>query len=194
MSQPADRPAPPISAEMREHAKQNPNSWMYIADPGYATDGDEDVPPEGVVGAYRIDDNGEIDENFQFNDGYQPSELTANQQEPTNPLEEVLARIAAGQLPESTLPAAVLDAEVLLYAPSAEDTMIYTAEMSDGSQLVPACTSVSRVPADWPGFRRVPGEVLPELLDGLDLGLNLHDAIQAVIPNSVLVQTAAQRD
>ncbi|MBB5154517.1 type VII secretion system-associated protein [Saccharopolyspora phatthalungensis] len=193
MSQPADRPAPPISAEMREHAKQNPHSWLYIADPGYA-EGGEDVPPEGIVGAYRIGADGEIDEDFQFNDRYRPSELTANQQEPTNELERVLARIAAGQLPESELPGAVLDAEVLLYTPSAEDTMIYTAEMSDGSRLVPACTSTSRVPADWPGFRRVPGQVLPELLDGLDLGLNLHDAIQAVIPNSVLVQAAAQRD
>ncbi|MCI2419662.1 type VII secretion system-associated protein [Saccharopolyspora sp. K220] len=193
MSQPAHRRTPPITDEMREHAKQNPNSWLYIADPGYA-DGDAEVPPEGVVGAYRIDADGEIDEDFQFNDQYQPSELAANQQEPTNALEEVLARIAAGQLPESDLPAAVLDAEVLLYATSEADDMLYTAEMSDGSQLVPACTSPSRVPADWPGFRRVPGRVLPDLLDGLDLGLNLHDAIQAVIPNSVLIQTAAQHD
>ncbi|MGP4016803.1 type VII secretion system-associated protein [Saccharopolyspora sp. 5N708] len=191
MSQPADRPAPPITAEMREHAKQNPNSWLYIADPGYADD-DQEVPPEGVVGAYRIDHDGEIDENFQFNDRYQPSEMMANQQEPTNALEEVLARIAAGQLPESALPTAVLDAELLLYAPSATDRMIYTAEMSDGSRLVPACTSVSRVPGDWPGFRRVPGHLLPELLGGLDLGLNLHEAIQAVIPNSVLVQSAGR--
>lgn len=192
MSQHVDRPAPPISAEMREHAKQNPDSWLYIADPGYTADGEE-VPPEGIVGAYRIDADGEIDERFQFNDAYQPSELAANQQEPTNELEHVLARIAAGQLPESELPAAVLAAEVLLYAPSADDPMIYTAEMSDGSQLVPACTSASRVPADWPGFREMPGHALPELLNGLDLGLNLNDAIQAVIPHAVLAQAAAQR-
>ncbi|SDX09261.1 hypothetical protein SAMN05216215_1007183 [Saccharopolyspora shandongensis] len=192
MSQPADRPAPPISAEMREHAKQNPNSWLYIADPGYAAEGEE-VPPEGIVGAYRIDADGEIDEDFQFNDKYEPSEMTANQLEPANELEQVLVQIASGQLPESELPAAVLDGEVLLYAPSADDPMLYTAELSDGSQLVPACTSAARVPADWPGFRRVPGAALPDLLGGLDLGLNMHDAIQAVIPNRVLTEAAEQR-
>ncbi|GAA0506284.1 hypothetical protein GCM10011581_47700 [Saccharopolyspora subtropica] len=190
MSRPADRP--PITAQMREHARQNPNSWLYITDPGYAG-GDDEVPPEGIVGAYRIDARGEIDENFQFNDRYRPSELASRKLEPTNRLEEVLAQISAGRLPESELPAAVLDAELLLYAPSADDEMIYTAEMSDGTQLVPACTSVSRVPDDWPGFRRVPGHALPDLLGGMDLGLNLHEAVQAVIPHSVLRRTAAER-
>jgi hypothetical protein len=191
MSQPAQS-APPISAEMREHAKQNPGSWLYIADPGYATSGEE-VPPEGIVGAYRIDADGEIDEDFQFNDRYQPSEMATDRPEPSNELEQVLAEISAGRLDESALPPAVLDAEVLLYAPNAEDRMLYTAEMSDGSQLVPACTSVSRVPADWPSFRRVPGTALPEVLGELALGLNLHEAVQAVIPSSVLAQAAAER-
>src|SRR5437016_9523139 len=48
------RPAPPITEQMREQARQTPGSWLYIVDPGYEDAGD-DVPPEGVVGAYRID-------------------------------------------------------------------------------------------------------------------------------------------
>jgi hypothetical protein len=186
------QPNPPITEQMREHAKQNPNSWLYIADPGYAAE-DGDVPPEGVVGAYRIDVDGEIDEDFQFNDQYVPSEMSANPLEPTNELERVLVEIAAGQRPEDDLPTAVLDAEVLLYAPEEDDRMVYSAEMSDGTTLVPACTSEQRVPEDWPGFRRVPGSWLPDVLGGLDLGLNLHEAIQAVIPNAVLTQAGQER-
>lgn len=190
MAQPT--PAPPITEQMRQHARQNPNTWLYIADPGYAED-DGDVPPEGIVGAYRIGADGEIDEEFQFNDAYVPSEMTANPLEPTNELERVLVEIAAGQRPEDDLPPAVLDAELLLYAPEEDDRMVYSAEMSDGSRLVPACTSEQRVPEDWPSFRRVPGGWLPDVLDGLDLGLNLHEAIQAVIPNAVLTRTAQDR-
>lgn len=190
MSQPDERPAPPITDQMREHARQNPNTWLYIVDPGYEQEGD-DVPPEGVMGAYRIDKNGELDEQFQANDAYQPSELTSNSPEPVNELERVLDRIAEGELPESELPGAVLAADLLLYSPGEEDDTIYAAEMSDGSQLVPACTSPGRVPGDWPAYRSVPGRDLPELLGGFDLGINLTDAVQAVIPHSVLAETAS---
>ena len=191
MSQPDERSAPPITDQMREHARQNPNTWLYIVDPGYEQE-DQDVPPEGVIGAYRIDENGGLDEEFQFNDAYQPSELTTSSPEPVNELERTLDRIAEGELPESELPGAVLNAELLLYSPGEDgDDTIYAAEMSDGSQLVPACTSAGRMPADWPAYRTVPGHDLPELLGGFDLGINLTDPVQAVIPHSVLVETAS---
>lgn len=184
-----DRTAPPITEQLREHARQNPGTWLYIVDPGYSDDEGE-VPPEGVVGAYRIDERGEIDEDFQFNDGYVPSPLATDRPEPTNALEAALERISTGQAPEAELTAAVLAGEVLLYSPDPEERSVYAAEMSDGSQLVPACTSVSRLPADWPGYRRVAGRDLPEVLQGLDLGLNLDDAVQAVIPYGVLLRAA----
>lgn len=190
MSQPDERPAPPITDQMREHARQNPNTWLYIVDPGYEQEGD-DVPPEGVMGAYRIDENGELDEEFQVNESYQPSELTSNAPEPVNELERVLNQIAAGELPESELPGAVLAADLLLYSPGEPDDTIYAAEMSDGSQLVPSCTSPERVPEDWPAYRSVPGHDLPGLLGGFDLGINLTDPVQAVIPHSVLAETAS---
>lgn len=194
MSQePEQRPGPPITEEMREQARQTPDSWLYIVDPGYQ-DAGENVPPEGVVGAYRIDSEGEIDEDFQHNDEYQPSEQAMPMPEPTNELEQVLNRIATGEAPDTDLPPAVLGAEVLLYASESEDDdSIYAAEMTDGSQLVPACTSSSRVPESWPGYRIVPGSALPELLNGLDLGLNLDDGIRAVIPHDVLTDAAASR-
>ena len=193
MSQQPERPAPPITDQMREEARETPNSWLYIVDPGYQESG-EDVPPEGIIGAYRIDADGEIDPDFQFNDEYEPSEMAVSLPEPTNELEEVLHRIATGQAPESDLPPAVLAADVLLYADESEPEAIFAAEMSDGTQLVPACTSEERIPENWPGYRTVAGSDLPELLGGLDLGLNVDDAIRAIIPNSVLVRTATGED
>ncbi|MGW0894116.1 type VII secretion system-associated protein [Saccharopolyspora sp. NPDC002578] len=188
MSEQPDHPEPPpITDEMREQARQTPNSWLYIVDPGYQESGD-DVPPEGVVGAYHIDADGEIDPEFQYNDEYEPSDLTFALPEPVNELERVLHRIATGEAPDTELAPAVLAAEVLVYDPEngEGEPAVYVAELDDGSQLVPACTSAERVPESWPGSRRVPGGELPELLGGLDLGLNLDDAVRAVIPHHVL--------
>ena len=105
----------------------------------------------------------------------------------------MLHRIATGEAPDTELAPAVLAAEVLLYDPEdgEGEAAVYVAELDDGSQLVPACTSPERVPESWPGSRRVPGAMLPELLDGLDLGLNLDDAVRAVIPHHVLLDTAS---
>lgn len=190
MSEPQQNPpGPPITDEMREQARQTPDSWLYIVDPSYEQSGDN-VPPEGVVGAYRIDSDGEIDEDFHHNDEYEPGMPPF---EPTNELEGVLQRIATGEAPDSDLPPAVLDADVLLYSGGEDDDSLYAAEMTDGSQLVPACTSPARVPEHWPGYRAVPGAALPELLNGLDLGLNLDDPVRAVIPHDVLVESAESR-
>ncbi|ASU80463.1 hypothetical protein CDG81_21765 [Actinopolyspora erythraea] len=178
--------APQITDEMREQAKQTPNSWLYIVDPAYEASG-ENVPPEGVVGAFRIDESGEIDEDFHPNDEYEPGTSTF---EPSNELERVLLLIATGHASESELPAAVLAGELLLYAEEDDEDAFYEAELDDGSRLVPACTSVHRVPEDWPAYRTVPGAELPELLDGLDLGLNLDDPVRAVIPYDLLAGPA----
>ena len=136
---------------------------------------------------------GEIDEDFQFNDEYEPSDVSIDMPEPVNELERVLQRIAGGEAPEDELPPAVLAAEVLLYDPEngEGELAVYAAELDDGSQLVPACTSQERVPQSWPGTRRVPGDALPELLAGLDLGLNLDETVRAVIPHSTLVHDTA---
>lgn len=182
-SQPAQTPQ--VTDDMREQAKQTPNSWLYIVDPGYEEAG-EDVPPEGVVGAFRIDENGEIGEFFP-NDEYEPTEPVF---EPTNELERVLHLVSIGQADENDLPRAVLEAELMFYAESFDDEALYEAEMSDGSTLVPACTSKQRVPEDWPAFRSVSGSELADVLNGLDLGLNLDDPLRAVIPYEVLVDTS----
>ncbi|GAB2760707.1 type VII secretion system-associated protein [Salinifilum aidingensis] len=179
---------PPITDAMRTYAREHPDSWLYLVDPAHQDD--PDPPAHAVIGAYRIRPDGALDERFHANDAYRPSELASARLEPSTELERVLLSISDGQAAEDALPAAVLRDRVLLYAASPADTTVYTAEMSDGTHLVPACTSPARVPASWPASRTVPGRALPDLLDGRDLGLNLDDPIQAVIPHRLLREAA----
>jgi hypothetical protein len=66
--------SPTLTAELRAAAKQQPGSWLYAVDPAY--DGKEDVPPHAIVGAWQVDDDGEITQPFLPNPEYVPSDAT----------------------------------------------------------------------------------------------------------------------
>lgn len=54
--------------EMIVEAKKNPNGWVYQIDGKF---GPEDaVPPESIVGAYKVDGNGCLTGEFQVNPNY----------------------------------------------------------------------------------------------------------------------------
>ena len=51
-----------------EEATRNPSEWLYLLDPRFAHDSDEPAPPEDLVGAFAVDDAGQIVPNsFQYN-------------------------------------------------------------------------------------------------------------------------------
>ncbi len=52
----------------RAEARQNPGGWVYAIDEIYGPDGA--VPPEGIKGAWRVDENGEIVGEFIPNPNY----------------------------------------------------------------------------------------------------------------------------
>lgn len=59
---------PSESDEVREQAKQVPGQWLYIIDPRDDTPEDQDPPASEVVGAYAVDETGQIVPNsFQYN-------------------------------------------------------------------------------------------------------------------------------
>ena len=49
-------------------AKENPGGWVYQIDGCYRPD--EHVPPEMIVGAWKVDENGLIVGEFQPNPNY----------------------------------------------------------------------------------------------------------------------------
>jgi hypothetical protein len=51
-------------------AQANPGAWVYEIAAGYDPLGE--VPPEAIVGAWKIDDNGVLTGEFQANPNHRP--------------------------------------------------------------------------------------------------------------------------
>jgi hypothetical protein len=177
---------PDITPEMRASAMANPNTWLYVIDPAF--DADADIPPWGVVGAYPVNAAGEIAMNFRRNTEYRPSPTALRMPEPASALEQLLQLVKAGHRDQLELPAAVLDAKLLLYASAQDDRSVTAFPAKQGTVMVPVCTSVAYVPRAWPGWREVRGRELVPLLFGHPLVINPAGPITAMIPEKHLAE------
>ena len=183
---------PPITAAMRASARANPNSWLYVLDPAF-TDSD-DAPQWAVVGAYPVDAAGEIEPRFAPNDTYRPSPKALGWPEPSTPLEWTIQLAKAGHRPAGDLPAAVLDATLLVYDPGDgtwDGTQVIVLPDAQSDRLVvPACTSAEHVPSDWPGWRSILGADIVPLLRGYPLAINPDGPVSAILPAELLLESA----
>jgi hypothetical protein len=59
----------PLPGEIEE-AKRNPNGWIYRIAVTFAPN--ENVPPEAIVGAWKVEADGRISGNFIPNNKYNP--------------------------------------------------------------------------------------------------------------------------
>jgi hypothetical protein len=59
------------SQEARDEAKKNPNGWVYKIDGNFAAR--EAVPPERIIGAWKVDERGNITGAFIPNPNYRLS-------------------------------------------------------------------------------------------------------------------------
>lgn len=59
-----------------EAARRQPNSWIYELDGQFGPD--DDVPPEAIVGAWRVDYTGQIVGSFVRNSNYSKAGAAAN--------------------------------------------------------------------------------------------------------------------
>ncbi|HEY4022706.1 MAG TPA: type VII secretion system-associated protein [Pseudonocardiaceae bacterium] len=179
---------PPITDGMRESALHNPNSWLYVIDPAF--DPNSEVPQWGVVGAYPVNAHGEIESRFAANDTYRPSPRALGWPEPTTQLERMIQLAKAGHRQARDLPAAVLDATLLVFRSRdgrfARDALLAFPDRRSGRLVVPACTSVDHVPADWPGWRSVRGSELVDALGECPLAINADGPVSAIIPAELL--------
>lgn len=58
-----------ITEEIINAARKNPNGWVYKIEGTFGSD--EYVPPEAVVGAWRVDETGNVTGDFIKNPRYQ---------------------------------------------------------------------------------------------------------------------------
>ncbi len=129
---------PEITQEMRANARANPNSWLYVVDEAFDPNGN--VPPWAVIGAYPVNADGEIIDDFHFNDQYRPSPQALGFPEPSSNLEYLLQLIHTQHRPPEDLAPAVLDAELFVFAYTpAQRTLVGFYDV-DGTVVVPAYT------------------------------------------------------
>jgi hypothetical protein len=62
---------PPLPDALLAEAAANPGGWVYAIDPAYDPAGR--VPPEGVVGAWRIGDDGRPTGEYHANPNHRPA-------------------------------------------------------------------------------------------------------------------------
>jgi len=185
---PAEIAPPEVTPKMRASARANPNTWLYVIDPVF--DADADVPPWGVVGAYAVDESGEISGTFSRNTEYRPSPAALRMPEPASELERVLQLVKTGHRDAAELLPAVLAANLLVYASGEHDREITGFPTKDGVVAIPACTSVARIPPAWPGWREVSGRLLAPQLHGHPLVINPNGPITAMIPAADLARVS----
>lgn len=59
-----------VTPEVIESARNNPGGWVYKIEGTFGPD--EYVPPEAVVGAWKVDDYGNLTGEFLSNPKYMP--------------------------------------------------------------------------------------------------------------------------
>jgi len=181
MTTPSATP-PPITDGLRAEARANPGAWIYAVDPGF--DGSPDVPPEGIVGAWRTTASGELSEEFTPNPRYRPTPQARGWSEPLSPLERVLQLVLAGYLPDDQLVRAFASAEVFVF--DRPEGGLFLAPAQDGGRLLYAFTDASKATASGhAGHVAIRGsEVAAALPDGAKIALNPGSHVSSLVEPS----------
>lgn len=170
---------PPLTDALRAEARANPGAWIYAVDPGY--DGQADVPPQGVVGAWQSDEKGELSGDFTPNPRYLPTPQARGWDEPVTPLERVLQLVLSGYLPDAELGRVFASAEVFIF--SGPDGGIFLAPAQDGGQLVYAYSDAVKAAASgYAEHRALTGsELAASLPAGARIAVNAGSHVSAII-------------
>ena len=189
------RPVPPITDEMREHARVQPDSWLYVLDP--AADPDSAVPPELVMGAFPVDSHGVLGELFEHNPRYVPGRpdpgptAPTDPTDPTDPLDVALRELAAGRGSREAVLALLRTAELLLQESpgdgAPEDGFVVVATPV-GRDVVQAWSSPSQPGAPAGPQRRRGRELARSLPPDVDVQLNPGSAVPITVPRESLLR------
>ncbi|MEU5567718.1 type VII secretion system-associated protein [Micromonospora musae] len=177
-------PPPMVTDELRRQAKQTPESWIYAVDPAF--EGAEDVPGWAVVGAFRVDERGEIGDEFRRNPNYRPTPVALGFPVPANELENALQLAVTGLGGDEEVRNALREATVLVpHVPE-----IGVADLDAGLDLpvVHAFTSDQYLPdpAQWQYWERWPARELAASMGDRYLLLNPGSALELRLPASDL--------
>lgn len=177
------RGVPPLTDELRARGRGAPGTWLYAVDPAYDPAGA--VPPEGIVGAWRVDARGEITDAFEHNPRYRPSARALELPEPTDAVDAAIQAAATGHAGDEQVARAVAGARLLL----AEDDDSRLVSVPTGGGPV-VCAYSSPVHAERSGRRRwrtMAGHELAAVLPpGHDVMVNGESPASVVVPGAAL--------
>ncbi|MDR7300929.1 type VII secretion system-associated protein [Haloactinomyces albus] len=180
---------PTITPAMREQAAKQPNTWLYVVDPIFTDPGSE-IPSWGFVGGYRVDERGELTDDFSPNPNYRPSPVALRLPAPTNDVERALQLTTTGYTHGETLLSALLDAELILFA-QPQGSGLFTLEHESGRRQLQVFTSETYLPANWTTWQRMTGsELAGQQPAGMDLQINPTSPVKARVPGEDLIQAA----
>jgi hypothetical protein len=180
-----ERPVPPITEAMRAEAARKPGQWLYVVDPAFDPDGA--VPPYGVVGAWKVDERGEIISGaFRPNEHYRPSPVALGLPAPTDPVDRAVQRAATGHGSEAELVEALLGSEVFVFDLGTGDLYVIDDEQGPKLQVFTAEDHLPR--RDEFRWRRLAGrEVARRVAPGADVQVNPGSPASVRIPGAHLV-------
>ncbi|MDX2395357.1 type VII secretion system-associated protein [Streptomyces sp. NPDC054904] len=172
-------PVPPVTDALRAEAAARPGGWVYGIDRYFDPAGE--VPPYGIVGAWKVDERGELTGEFQHNSRYRPSPLSRGLPEPRDPVEAATQLAATGYGSDGAVRDALLEAVVYLLPGDGRPGIVsYTDELGT---FVPVFTSAEHAPASSPTLvRRAFRELLEQLPADVAVRLNPGRSVSVRLP------------
>jgi hypothetical protein len=153
---------PTITPELREQAAKKPGEWVYAIDPEFDAAGN--VPPYGVVGAWQVDDGGQIVEPFTPNPNHVASPTARGWRAARSRLEKLVQWSALGVVDPEDLRGALVESDVWVYS-NGSDESVNVARLEGGVAGVFAFTDEELARATgWTDNRRLTGRELVELI------------------------------
>ncbi|MGW7362722.1 type VII secretion system-associated protein [Streptomyces sp. NPDC054841] len=182
-------PVPPLSDAVRAQAAETPGAWVYAIDPHFDPAGK--VPPYGVVGAWKVDNQGNVTDEFRHNPKYRPSPRARGLKEPTDPLDSVIQLASTGYASDLDVQSALLDS--IVYVIPGSNGRVEPYLHDEDRFVVGIYTSPVHAPSSVPEVQRVLFRaVLPELPEHAILKLNPHSSVSAEVPLADIHREAEQ--
>lgn len=175
--------APPITDEIRRQARSSPGSWVYSIDPRFDPDGE--VPAYAIVGAWPVDEAGELGE-FRPNPNFRPPA------DPTDAVDATMQRAATGRGTNEEFFDTLVGSTV--YLPAREDGELLAYRDDDGD-YVAVLTDPRQAMASAP--RLVPvgfADLLRTLPADTDLWINPGGEVSLAASSSTLLEALTARD
>ncbi|MEC4016751.1 type VII secretion system-associated protein [Streptomyces sp. H27-D2] len=152
---------------------------MYAIDPFFSPTGN--IPPYGIIGAWKVDAHGQVTGEFKHNQGYRPSPRSIGLADPTDAVDSAIQLAATGYGNNSAVRVALLNSVVFL-VPETNSGAAPSIEGIEGG-ITSVYTSEQHAPSSAPRLRRIDFRILlAELPDCSILKLNPGSSTSVQLP------------